>query len=66
MAQVIGFRPTPEDERILAESVRDGETTSDVLRRALRLLDYDHWLEQARADARSLHNEDLHTEAESW
>nr|WP_300142164.1 hypothetical protein [Propionicimonas sp.] len=66
MAHVIGFRPTPEDERILAKSVRDGETTSDVLRRALRLLDYDQWLEQAHTDARALHDEDLHTEPESW
>lgn len=66
MAHVIGFRPTREDERILAESVRDGETTSDVLRRALRLLDYDHWLERAHADARALQDEDLNAEPESW
>ena len=63
---VIGFRPTVEDERILAEATREGETTSDVLRRALRLLDYSVWLDQARADAGRLADEDLRDEPETW
>lgn len=66
MASVIGFRPTPEDERILSDSVREGETTSDVLRRALRLLDYDQWLARAKQDAEQLRDENLHDEPEAW
>src|SRR4051794_27012563 len=45
----IGFRPTPEDERILREAGRPGESTTDTLRRALRLLDHDRWLQQFHA-----------------
>ena len=35
----IGFRATPEDERIIQEAMQEGERTSDVIRRALRLLE---------------------------
>ena len=62
----IGFRPTQEDERILRESARPGESTSDTLRRALRLLDHERWLMQFRADAETLKNEDLNAEPEAW
>lgn len=66
MSSTIGFRPTPEDERILQEAARPGESTSDTLRRALRLLDHERWLEQFRADAEQLRDEDLNTEPDAW
>ena len=62
----IGFRPTAEDERILREAARPGESTTETLRRALRLLDRDRWLEQFRADADALADEDLGSEADAW
>ncbi|WP_422934668.1 hypothetical protein [Sinomonas sp. P47F7] len=66
MTASIGFRPTPDDERILHEAARPGETTSDTLRRALRLLDHERWLEQFRSDAEALKGEDLNAEPEAW
>lgn len=66
MAQTIGFRPTAEDERILRAAARPGDSTSDVLRRALRLLDHDLWLEQFRKEAEESGGEDLNAEAEAW
>ena len=39
MSNVIGFRATPDDERIINTAAFDGETKSDVIRRALYLLD---------------------------
>lgn len=62
----IGFRPTADDERILREARRPGESTSDTLRRALQLLDNQRWLEQFHADAERLKDEDLNTEPEAW
>jgi hypothetical protein len=62
----IGFRPTPDDERILREAARPGEGTSDTLRRALRLLDHERWLAQFRADAEALKDEDVNAELEAW
>lgn len=66
MSTSIGFRPTAEDERILREAARPGESTSDTLRRALRLLDHEHWLERFHADADKLKDEDLSSEPEAW
>ncbi|MER8042384.1 hypothetical protein [Streptomyces sp. NPDC094032] len=66
MATTIGFRPTEEDERIIKTSMREGEGTSDVIRRALRLLEREAWLTQARADAEHLADEDLATEEDAW
>jgi hypothetical protein len=66
MAISIGFRPTPEDARILRDAARPGESTSDTLRRALRLLDHERWLEQFRADAEQLKDEDVNAEPEAW
>ena len=62
----IGFRATAEDERILREAARPGESTTETLRRALRLLDHDRWLEQFRADAERLADEDLSSEPDAW
>ena len=66
LPSTIGFRPTQEDERILRAAAKTGETTSDTLRRALRLLDHERWLEQFRADAQTLTDEDLSTEPDAW
>ena len=66
MPATIGFRPTPDDERILREAAQPGENTSETLRRALRLLDHERWLSQFRSDAEALKNEDLTTEPEAW
>jgi hypothetical protein len=66
MAASIGFRPTPEDQRILREAAQPGESTSETLRRALRLLDHERWLTQFRADAEELKGEDLSAEPDAW
>jgi Arc/MetJ-type ribon-helix-helix transcriptional regulator len=63
---IIGFRPTTEDERILREAARPGESRSDTVRRALRLLDHERWLDQFHSDAEQLANEDLSTEPDAW
>ncbi|MBB6345744.1 hypothetical protein ACWGH8_09820 [Nonomuraea muscovyensis] len=62
----IGFRATSEDEKIIKAAMEKGERTSDVIRRALRLLEREVWLKQARADAQRLAAEDLSNEADAW
>ncbi|MGH3660322.1 MAG: hypothetical protein ACRDT8_18080 [Micromonosporaceae bacterium] len=66
MARTIGFRPTEEDEKIIRTAMRDDEGTSDVIRRALRLLDREVWVSVARADAERLAEEDLTDEQHAW
>jgi antitoxin ParD1/3/4 len=66
MARTIGFRPTEEDERIIRAAMRDDEHTSDVIRRALRLLEREVWLSRARADAERLAGEDISAERDAW
>ena len=66
MATTIGFRPTEDDERIIKAAIRPDERTSDVIRRALRLLEREVWLSQARTDAERLHGENLNDEANAW
>lgn len=66
MPSSIGFRPTPDDERILREAAQPGESTSDTLRRALRLLDHERWLARFRTDAEALEGEDLNAEPDAW
>jgi len=53
-------------ERILREAAQPGESTSETLRRALRLLDHERWLAQFRTDAEALKGEDVNTEPEAW
>ena len=55
----VGFRPTEEDLRVIEANRRQDEKTSDVIRRALRLLDREAWEERARADMHRLKSEDL-------
>lgn len=66
MGTSIGFRATAEDERILREAARPGESVSDTMRRALRLLDHERWLEQFHTDAEELKHEDLSAEPDAW
>ena len=66
MSKTIGFRPTEEDQRIIRNAMRDDERTTDVIRRALRLLDREEWLARARADAERLADEDLSDETDAW
>jgi antitoxin ParD1/3/4 len=62
----VGFRPTEEDLRVIEANRRKDEKTSDVIRRALRLLDREAWEDRARADMHRLKGEDLSTEADGW
>lgn len=63
----IGFRANEEDQRIIRAVQREDESTTDVLRRGLRLLARQTWVEQARSDAERLAaDEDLSTEADAW
>jgi antitoxin ParD1/3/4 len=66
MATTIGFRPTDEDQRIINVAMRPNERTSDVIRRAPRLLEREVWLTQAQADAERLADEDVNDEADAW
>jgi hypothetical protein len=67
MASTIGFRPTDEDQRIIdAVTQATGESASDALRRALRLLDREMWLRQARADMAANASEDISGEPDAW
>lgn len=62
----IGFRPTDDDERIIQTFKREGESTSDVLRRGLRSLERLAWEEQARVDMARALTEDLSEEPDAW
>jgi hypothetical protein len=62
----ITFRPTPDDEQIINRARRDDENTTDVIRRASRLVDREEWLAQARIDAAALRDEDLNAEPDAW
>lgn len=62
----VGFRPTEEDLRIVEANRRQDEKTSDVIRRALRLLDREAWETRAREDMHRLRNEDLSAEPDAW
>jgi len=61
----VGFQPTPEDLGIIEANRREGEKTSDVIRRALRLLDREASEERARADMRRPSDEDLSSEQDA-
>ncbi len=61
-----GFKPTEEDQRIVNENRQEGESITDVMRRALRLLDQQRWEDQARADMYRLRDEDLSDESPAW
>lgn len=60
MTATIGFRPTEKGEEIIKAAMRSGECKSDVIRRALQLLEREVWIKQARTDAERLRDEDVH------
>lgn len=62
----IGFRDSEEDRNLIARLQHEGESTTDVLRRALRALDRQTWEAQARADMERLRDEDLSNEPDDW
>jgi antitoxin ParD1/3/4 len=62
----VGFRPTEEDLRVIDANRRKDEKTSDVIRRALRLLDREAWEARAREDMHRLRSEDLPAEPDEW
>lgn len=66
MTATIGFRPTEKDEQIINAAMRSGERKSDVIRRALQLLEREVWIKQARTDAERLRDEDVSTEPDAW
>ncbi|MFJ4632078.1 hypothetical protein [Streptomyces sp. NPDC088847] len=64
----VGFRPTEADDRIIQAYKRSGESTSDVLRRALRALERQEWQAQAHKDMERIaaSGEDLSGEPDEW
>lgn len=64
----IGFRDTPADRELIEHLRRGDESTTEVIRRALRALDTVQWHEQAQADAERIDasGEDLNAEADAW
>ncbi len=54
------------DLRVIEANRRANEKTSDVIRRALRLLDREAWEERARADMYRPRSEDQSAEADAW
>ncbi|MEU6460254.1 hypothetical protein [Streptomyces sp. NPDC047065] len=64
----VGFRPQPEDNKLIEAHRRPGESTTDVLRRALRALDREQWDQQAREDMERIaaSSEDLSAEPDDW
>ncbi|WP_277212187.1 hypothetical protein [Isoptericola croceus] len=62
----VGFRPTAEERRILDRLHDDGVNASDALRRGLRLLEQERWLDQARADMARNRDENLNDAPDAW
>jgi Arc/MetJ-type ribon-helix-helix transcriptional regulator len=62
----VGFRPTEEDLRVIAANRRKGESTSDVIRRALRQLERKERNERDRPDVHRPGGEDLSAETDAW
>ncbi|GAB3672371.1 hypothetical protein GCM10027589_41840 [Actinocorallia lasiicapitis] len=64
----IGFRATERDKEILRTVSNPGESISDVIRRALLLLEREHWHAQAQRDADRIvaSGEDLNAEPDAW
>ncbi|ONM49239.1 hypothetical protein [Nocardia donostiensis] len=64
----IAFRATEADQELVRALTREGETTSDVLRRALRVLERERWHArmQAAADRIEASGEDINAEPDAW
>ncbi|MFB7800346.1 hypothetical protein [Isoptericola sp. NPDC056134] len=63
---IVRFRLTVKDRRILDELAHEGETEAHVLRRGLRLLEQERWLDQMRADMIANRDENLNDEPDAW
>jgi len=66
VANTVAFRTNDEDKRIIATLIRDGEAASDLLRRALRVMERDAARERMYADMARLASEDLSDEPDDW
>ncbi|MFD6176358.1 MULTISPECIES: hypothetical protein [unclassified Isoptericola] len=64
--KTVTFRPTAEDRRILDRLSSEGVNTSDAVRRGLRLLEQERWLDEARADMIAHRDENLNDEPDAW
>jgi hypothetical protein len=62
----IGFRPTEEDRRLLDAITSTGLSTTDAIRRGLHLVAHERWVDQARADAERLRDENLNDAPDAW
>ncbi|MGW0183492.1 hypothetical protein [Nocardia sp. NPDC003345] len=64
----IAFRATVHDRSLVEKLAREGETTSDVLRRALHVLEQEQWQTQmqAAADRIEASGENLGDEPDAW
>jgi hypothetical protein len=59
----ISFRPSQYDQEVIEKS---GQSPTDAIRQALRLLDREYWLAQLRVDVESQGSFDPNVEAEAW
>ncbi|WP_280383030.1 hypothetical protein [Nocardia wallacei] len=64
----IAFRATEADKELVRHLAEPGETASDVLRRALRVLDSERWHRQAQLEADKIvaSGENLGDEPDAW
>lgn len=64
----IAFRATAADRDLVNQLAEPGETASDVLRRALRVLERERWHEQMQGDADRImaSDEDINAEPDAW
>ncbi|NNH75691.1 hypothetical protein HLB23_38565 [Nocardia uniformis] len=64
----IAFRATAADRDLVDKLAEPGETASDVLRRALRVLERERWHEQMQASADRImaSGEDINAEPDAW
>jgi hypothetical protein len=62
----IGFRPTEDDRRLLDAIASTGLSTTDAIRRGLHLVAHERWVDQARADAERLRDENLNDAPDAW
>lgn len=64
----IAFRATGHDRALVERLAREGETTSDVLRRALYVLEQEQWQVQMQeaADRIEASGENLGDEPDAW
>jgi antitoxin ParD1/3/4 len=60
------FRPTADDERIIASVMHEGEQPADVIRRALRLLEREARLDHVRRESERLAADTPSQETGRW